>query len=283
MHDYDLDATLNCGQAFNWRRDGDAWRGIVGGRWVELHSRAGKIIARAETPQPDWSWLEEYLQIHVPLETILAEFPTDDASLNQAVEACRGLRLLKQDPWECLASFILSSTKQIVQIQQITGLLRSRFGEQASVPIGCAEAFAFPRPEQIAERTEAELRECKMGFRAPYLLDASRKIAGGELDLNRIAGLPLVEAQEVLMQIKGVGEKIAECVLLYGYGFPTAFPVDVWVARALREFYFRGRKVDLPKLRRFASSHFGSQAGYAQQYLFHFIRTRRIQDKESGK
>lgn len=281
MRDYDLDATLNCGQAFNWHRFGDAWRGVVRGLWVELHSRPGEIIARTRTPQQDWSWLEDYLQIRVNLETILAEFPADDARLNQAVAACRGLRLLKQDPWECLASFILSSTKQIVQIRQITDLLRSRFGEPANVPTDCAGAFAFPRPEQIAALTETKLRECKMGFRAPYLLDGSRKIAGGELDLNRIAGLPLVEAQEELMRIKGVGEKIAECVLLYGYGFPTAFPVDVWVARALREFYFRGRKVELPKLRRFASSHFGPQAGYAQQYLFHFIRTRRIQAKES--
>ena len=281
MRDYDLDSTLDCGQAFNWRRHADTWCGVVSGRWVELASRPNGIIARTVKSQRDWLWLEEYLQLRVNLAEVFAEFPADDPHLEQAIKTCRGMRLLKQDHWECLASFILSSTKQIVQIQQITNLLRSRYGERVKAPDGCGDAFTFPHAEKIASLTEADLRGCKMGFRAPYLQDAARKVTSGEVDLKRIAMLPLVEAQAELMKINGVGEKIAECVLLYGYGFPTAFPVDVWVARALSEFYFKGRKVALPKLRRFAAKHFGPQSGYAQQYLFHHIRTRDKRVKKS--
>ncbi len=281
VHDYDLDSTLDCGQAFNWRRHGDEWRGVVSGRWVELASRPGEIIACTIESQRDWLWLEEYLQLRVNLAEVFAEFPADDPHLEQAIKTCRGMRLLKQDYWECLASFILSSTKQIVQIQQITNLLRSRYGERVKVPDGYGDAFIFPQAEKIMSLTETDLRGCKMGFRAPYLLDAARKVTSGEVDLKRIATLPLVDAQAELMKINGVGEKIAECVLLYGYGFPTAFPVDVWVARALSEFYFKGPKVALPKLRRFAAKHFGCQAGYAQQYLFQHIRMRKKRMKAS--
>ncbi len=283
VRDYDLDLTLDCGQAFNWRQHGDAWRGVVSGRWVELASRPGEIIARTVESQRDWLWLEEYLQLRVDLAEVFAEFPPDDPYLEQAIKTCRGMRLLKQDHWECLASFILSSTKQIVQIQQITNLLRSRYGERVKLPDGYGDAFTFPQPEKIMSLTEIDLRACKMGFRAPYLLDAARKVTNGEVDLKRIAKLPLADAQAELMKINGVGEKIAECVLLYGYGFSKAFPVDVWVARALSEFYFKGRKVALPRLRRFAAKHFGCQAGYAQQYLFQHIRLREKRMKVSEK
>jgi N-glycosylase/DNA lyase len=114
-----------------------------------------------------------------------------------------------------------------------------------------------------------------MGFRAPYLIATARLVAAGECDLNSLRGLPLAEARARLLNLPGVGEKIADCVLLFAYGFPTAFPVDVWVAKALRKFYFRGRRVKPSRLREFVANHFGPNAGYAQQYLFHYIRTNR--------
>jgi N-glycosylase/DNA lyase len=121
--------------------------------------------------------------------------------------------------------------------------------------------------------TEAELRGCKMGFRAPSLLAAAQQVAEGGLDLERLRQLPLAEARAELMKLRGVGGKIADCVLLFAYGFDSAFPVDVWVERALRELYFPRRRVTEKKLRHFAATHFGPQAGYAQQYLFHYMRT----------
>jgi len=268
--DYDLAATLGCGQAFRWEFRDNRWQGVVGENWVALEQRGHTILARAAKPQTDWRWLENYLQIHVDLPAILATFP-QDAPMQEAVARCLGLRLLQQEPWECLASFILSSTKQIVQIRQIVDRLCARQGRPI-VGLDHETAFAFPTAEQIAALNESQLRECRMGFRAPYLLAAARSVAGGELALGGLRRLELLEARARLLQLTGVGPKIADCVLLFAGGFPNAFPVDVWVMRALRQSYFRNRRVPLARLREFSSTYFGPHGGLAQQYLFHSLR-----------
>ena len=275
---YDLDATLDSGQAFRWQKQGESWVGIIGSRWVRLHSDSFSIAAEAAQPVGNWSWLVDYLGLDVDLTALLLTFP-DDEPMRTAVNACRGLRLLRQDPWECLASFILSSTKQIVQIQQIVSLLCERFGEPVLVPATFWPAHAFPSPARLARATEAELRACKMGFRAPYLLGVARSIASGEFVPARLHQLPVEIARHELMQLRGVGRKIADCVLLFAYGFQSAFPVDVWVAKALRQLYFPRRRVNLQRLHRFAATHFGPNAGYAQQYLFHFMRTKSVSSR----
>ncbi len=308
VRDYDLAATLDSGQAFRWQRCNDSWVGVIGQRWVRLTQTTRDGI-RAETAGPvaDWQWLRDYLQTDMDLDAVLKTFP-NDMPMRDAVAACRGLRVLRQDPWECLASFILSSTKQIVQIRQIVALLCERFGEpiipaqvgravpspppdDVSTPIqqqshgahGVTRPtrlleeggiYSFPSAARLASVTEADLRACKMGFRAPHLLAAARRIADGKFDLERLRHLSLAEARGELMTLRGVGHKIADCVLLFAYGFDGAFPVDVWVERALRELYFPRRRVSAKRLLHFAATHFGPHAGYAQQYLFHYIRTK---------
>jgi N-glycosylase/DNA lyase len=269
---YDLAATLTCGQAFRWLQRDRWWAGIVGSHWVRLRLDASSITAETARPVADWEWLTHYLQLQLDLGEVLRSFPEDEP-MRAAVTACRGLRLLRQDAWECLASFILSSTKQIVQIRQIIGLLCERYGEPLDTIPGWAAACTFPSPARLARVTESELRACKMGFRAPYLLATARLIAGGHFDLTRLNGLPVEIARNELMQLPGVGRKIADCVLLFAYGFSSAFPVDVWVMKALRHLYFPRRRVSVQLLHRFAASHFGPHAGYAQQYLFHYMRT----------
>ena len=271
--DYDLAATLDCGQAFRWREKSGAWEGVVGLRWVRLRQTPEGITAETCGPAGagGWSWLEHYLQLGTPLETILARFP-DDEPMRAAVARCRGLRILRQEPWECLASFLLSSTKQIVQIRQIIATLCARFGRPVPVPEGHPAAFAFPEAATLAQTTEAALRDCKMGFRAPHLLEAARQVAAGRLALDALSALSLEQARARLLALPGVGPKIADCVLLFACGFAEPFPVDVWVARALRRLYFPRRRPTPRRLRAFTQTHFGPQAGYAQQYLFHYIR-----------
>jgi N-glycosylase/DNA lyase len=318
VRDYDLAATLDSGQVFRWRQQNGSWTGIIGRRRVRLTQTRDGIHAETAQPVKDWTWLCDYLQIEIELEAILKNFP-DDEPMSDAVTACRGLRVLRQEPWECLASFILSSTKQIVQIRQIVSLLCRRFGEPLIRPSAFAALrrdksatfsppgqgeethsrtseifsptppgglggasnsdendlfYSFPTAERIAAADEAELRACKMGFRAPHLLAAARQIAGGKFDLEQPRQLPLAEAREELMRLRGVGDKIADCVLLFAHGFDSAFPVDVWVERALRQLYFPRRRVSDKRLRHFAATHFGPHAGYAQQYLFHYMRTK---------
>jgi len=273
--DYDLAATLDSGQVFRWQRSGEDWHGVLGRHCLTLTQMDGGIHVRATARVPDWRFLKEFLQTDVVLADILKTFP-DDEPMRAAVAACRGLRLLRQEPWECLASFILSSTKQIVQIRQIVGRLSERFGERLAPPPNISEGwgFSFPTPERIAGTDETQLRACKMGFRAPNLLNAARQIAEGKLDLEKIRTLDYAAARAELMALRGVGGKIADCVLLFGYGFDTAFPVDVWIERALQELYFPKRRASETRLRTFADTHFGPHAGYAQQYLFHYMRMR---------
>ncbi|HZI31390.1 MAG TPA: DNA-3-methyladenine glycosylase 2, partial [Candidatus Binatia bacterium] len=135
-------------------------------------------------------------------------------------------------------------------------------------------SFAFPTPQRLANASEAELRDCKMGFRAPSLLAAARAIADGNFDLERLRTLNYDSARAELMKLRGVGAKIADCALLFAYGFDSAFPVDVWVERALQELYFPRRRASHKRLLKFAATHFGPHAGYAQQYLFHYMRTK---------
>lgn len=275
VRNYHLDFTLGCGQAFRWRRVGEVWEGVVAGRWVSLQQRPDGLNAAGVAPVGDWQWLAHYLQIHVFLEDILRTFPADDPHLQEAVRACYGLRLLRQEPWECLASFILSSNKQIPHIQQIIERLCLRFGAPVAVPPGHAPAHAFPTAATLACATEAELRACGMGFRARALLEAAQRISRGEFNLEALGTMNEAAARERLMTLRGVGPKIANCVLLFAYGFPRAFPVDVWIMRALRQVYFPRRRLSPRRLESFIRNHFGPEAGYAQQYLFHYWRTRR--------
>jgi N-glycosylase/DNA lyase len=221
---------------------------------------------------PSWRWLEDYLQLDVDLSAVIATFPKDK-HLAQAARSCSGLRLLRQEPWECLASFILSSTKQIVQIRQIVNLVCERFGEPVAAP-GERRMYSFPAAQRIAALSEADLRCCKMGFRAPYLKGTAQMIARGEVNLEAIAKLPGVTARHELMRFPGVGRKIADCVLLFAYGFQEAFPIDVWVLKAIRQLYFPKRRPNAKKIIRFTETYFGPNAGYAQQYLFHYMRTQ---------
>jgi N-glycosylase/DNA lyase len=283
VRDYDLAATLNSGQVFRWWQNENSWTGVVGKNFAQLTQTDGGILAETSAAIDDLNWLREFLQIGTDLDAVLKTFP-DDEPMNRAVASCRGLRLLRQDPWECLASFILSSTKQIVQIRQIVSLLCERFGE--SIMVGTPHCGVrtsqrdvptfntFPSAERIAATTETELRDCKMGFRAPNLLAAARQIASGKFDLEKIHRLDYAEARAELMKLRGVGGKIADCVLLFAYGFDSAFPVDVWIERALQRLYFPRRRASEQCLRRFAATHFGPRAGYAQQYLFHYMRTK---------
>jgi len=273
VRDYDLAATLESGQTFRWNFVDGGWNGVIRDHWVRLHADESSITAEVAQPITNWNWLKYYLQTDLDIGSVIASFP-DDEPIRAAVTACHGLRLLRQETWECLASFILSSTKQIVQIRQIVSLLCERFGEPIPVPPQYPPAFAFPSPARLARASEAELRACKMGFRAPYLLETAQVVAAGSLDLDQLCEVPVEIAREELIKLPGVGRKIADCVLLFACGFQSAFPVDVWVIKALQKLYFPRRRASAKRLRHFSETHFGPNAGYAQQYLFHYMRTK---------
>ena len=166
-----------------------------------------------------------------PLEQIIATFPRD-AALGAAVDACPGLRVLRQPLWECVATFITSAQKAVPHIAQISHTLRQRFGERVAVE--GRELFAYPSPAAIARLDEADLRACALGYRAKNLLGAARMIAEGQLDLAAVAGLDDTAAHAALCRLPGVGNKVANCALLFGFERLQAFPIDVWIERVLR-------------------------------------------------
>lgn len=263
----DLEATLSSGQSFSWRKSKEGpWNGWIEGRpcrvWIE------KDILRAEGPDLSSKAITHYFGLDIDLSKILASFPHNDPWLKRAFAFAPGLRLLRQEPWETLCNFICSALKQVVQIEQINTNLRRTFGSPYH-----PDHYTFPDPQQLACRSEKELRECRLGFRARHLYIATQQILSKEVSLEKIALLSTDDARTELCRLQGVGEKVANCVLLFAFYRWEAFPIDVWVERALRTLYFPDQpKIPSSELTNFTQNHFGPYRGYAQQFLFHWMR-----------
>ena len=192
-----------------------------------------------------------------------------DPVLARVLPSTRGLAILAQDPWEVLVSFIISANNNIPKICQSVERLARSLGR----PLGNG-AYAFPHPGRLAAARPQTLAACLLGYRAPYVRAAARLVADGQIELDALSRAPLAEARECLLGVPGVGEKVADCVLLFGLRHTGAFPVDVWVQRAVERLYFRGRSRRPREIRSFAEARFGPLAGFAQQHLFCYARAR---------
>ena len=267
--DFNLDLTLDSGQVFYWQRVGPGYAGVIGETPVYVEQRGNQLFVPAGTE----ALTSRYFALDHPLRDVYASFP-DDAAMNAALASCRGLRIIRQPLWECLATFITSALKQVAHIAQISRLLRTRFG-QAVGPMGGCELFAYPTIERIAALAEADLRACGLGFRARSVLETAQRLAasGGVGALEALRTLDRPAALTALSAFRGVGTKVANCVLLFGYEHLDAFPIDVWIERVLRDAYFQhDASAAVGKLQRFSEEYFGRYGGYAQQYLFHHAR-----------
>ncbi|HJT44684.1 MAG TPA: DNA glycosylase [Chthoniobacterales bacterium] len=283
--DFDLAKTLDSGQVFHWERAEPGFVGTIGDLAVYLN-QAGDTLQTSGNAQDleclKHSRLEQlvanYFALDHPLGEICASFPNDQAMI-AAREFCRGLRIIRQPKWECLATFICSSMKQVAHIRQISRKLRERFGEARK--IAGRTVYTFPSPESVASSSDRELRKCALGYRAKNLLSTARQVASGGLDLEKLAKLADADLRASLCQLPGVGAKVANCVMLFAYERLRAFPIDVWIERVLREKYFpRARKLNAARLRAFTEEYFGEHGGYAQQYLFHHARMNKTSKME---
>lgn len=265
--EFDLGLTLGCGQVFHWRRHGDGWLGMIGDTPCYAQQRGRALLV----PRGMEEIAARYFALDHPLKKMRATFPADPA-MNAAAEACRGLRLVRQPHWECIATFITSAQKAVPHIAQISHTLRGRYGRAAEW--NGERLSAYPTPAALAALEEKDLRACALGYRAKNLLRTARMIAGGEVSLDAVAQLGDDDAALELQRLAGVGPKVAACALLFGFGRLAAFPIDVWIERILRTTYFaKKRKVTTKRLREFSAHYFGPFGGYAQQYLFHHART----------
>lgn len=260
---FSLAQTLGCGQAFRWKETApNRFAGICGSRRLVV-SQDGDILRLHSIQEEDAAFWRSYFDLDTDYSAFQSVFSADP-TLQTACRYCGGIRILRQDPWEALISFIISQNNNIPRITGIIDRLCTCFGND------CGGYFSFPPAETLACRTPEELAPLRAGFRTKYILDAARKTADGTVQLQKIPHMPLDTARAELMKIKGVGIKVADCALLYGFHRLDAFPVDTWIKKVLAEFYPDGFPAEI------------QPCGVAQQYLFHFIRNRDHMEKDGG-
>lgn len=268
VSEFDLSGTIDGGQAFRWHPvdDGDGYRGVVGRSVLEVTPADGGLnVSVVSGDATDESTVRSYMGLDDDLEGLRSRY-ADDPGLGPALSGYLGLRLLKQDPWECLCGFICSATSNIPRIKLNMGSLASSYGER----IGPEDAdFAFPGPEAVAAAGEQAVRDMAWGFRARYLEGAAVAVASGKFALERLLDMSYEEARDALVTLDGIGPKIADCVLAFSLRKGEAFPVDRWVRRAMEEWYGASEKMSNDAIGAMARERFGEDAAYAQQYLFH--------------
>jgi N-glycosylase/DNA lyase len=275
--DFDLARTLDSGQVFHWEKCGNGYAGTIGPNGVYLEQRRKRLLFSGVTTQV----ITNYFALDHPLAEICRSFP-DDPAMSAARDFCRGLRIIRQPRWECLATFITSSMKQVAHIRQISRTLRTRYGKRQ--PVMDCEVHSFPPPNRIAKLTERDLRACALGYRAKNLLATARLVASGDADLEQRSDLSDELLRARLCELPGVGAKVANCVMLFAYERLRAFPIDVWIERVLKQKYFPGkRNVTATQLRAFCETYFGKHGGYAQQYLFHHARKGGVAPRVAAK
>lgn len=270
---FNLAATLESGQAFRWHKNGDVYQGVVFGNVIEIR-RVPEGIEFSSFPDAENDlapFLFDYLGLNVDLMSVYQAISVDE-HIGESIARYDGMRILRQDPWECLVGFICSSASNILRISRNVEDISIAFGQ----PIGGSlERYSFPTPEDLAEAGEKRIFRLGLGYRAAYLAKTARAVAEGDLDLIGLRESPYGHALEALVTLAGVGDKVANCVLLFSLDKPEAFPVDTWIIRVLREWYLDGVLPNsLPKMRSWAQDYFGPYAGYANQYLFHDRRLR---------
>lgn len=273
---FQIEQILECGQCFRYEKlDQNKYTVVSRGKFLYLVQDENEVTFYNTSLDEYNNVWRDYFDTENDYNKIIEEILRRDDTMKEAIEANTGIRIVKQEPWETLISFIISQNKQIPHIKKIVETLSSKYGDYICNYNG-KEIFAFPTVDQLSKVSEEELRECKVGFRAPYIMDACNKVKDGTIDFNKLRYLPTKEASEVLMKIKGVGEKVADCVLLFSLGKIDVFPTDVWIKRVVESKYFNGKERSKKEILEFANKKFGDVAGYAQQYLFYYGRGKKV-------
>ena len=276
---FNLAESLESGQAHRWRRLPEGWySGVLGGRLLHLRQEGAGLAYRVASVSgvcgedegsagDTETLLRAYFRLDDDIDAIYSEICCD-RRVAAMVERYPGLRILRQEPWECTVAFICSATSNIPRIHQNMEAMADRLGEP--VELAGEVRHTFPGPERLADAGEGLLRELGLGFRAPYVAAAAQRVCDGELDLDDLIRRPYPETKARLMECYGIGAKIADCIAVFALEKLEAFPVDVWVRRALAEWYFPMQKKPPDRaMVEWAQAYFGRYAGYSQQYLFH--------------
>lgn len=279
---FSLEFTLCCGQVFRWEKHGVWWYGVVGEKVFKVRQAGDEL----EFENVDECFVRNYFGLNDNLPQILSRI-SKDKHIKGAVKAFNGLRIIRQNPWECLISYICATYKNISAIRQMLFRLSKKFGD----PI-CFDSYtfySFPKPERLVKATAEELASCGLGYRAKFIFETAKSIHESGFELESLRRMSYEKARKELLKFSGVGLKVADCVLLFSLEKLEAFPVDVWIKRAVLRHYaehfpkefvekISNRKSPTPaeykQLNFFGRKHFGEYAGYAQEYLYHYERVK---------
>lgn len=270
---FNLQHIFECGQCFRWEKEENgSYTGVVYGRVINIRNDGETIILSNTNMQDFHAIWKSYFDLERDYRAIQACLSKDE-SMKKAAAFGWGIRILNQDVWECLVSFIISSNNIIPRIQKIIKSLSERYGQP--ILFNGKTYYSFPRPEEVYQKNLEDLAFCKSGYRCKYILDAARKIVEGNINVGVLTALSTFEAREELMKIKGVGPKVADCVLLFSLQKYDVFPTDVWIRRIVAYLYF-GHSITIKDVQKFAIERFGPLGGFAQQYLFYYARELKI-------
>lgn len=261
----DLDLTLGCGQTFRWIRSEDSsWSGPLGASHVRLRKTGRVLEVRTQAAEGIANAVRTYLRANDDISAIQRTLRRDQ-ELSRGIRGFRGLRIVKLDEWECLISYVLATYANIPRIAKMIDALAREYGKKID-----GTTYAFPAHRSLASASEHELGRCGLGYRARYVRQICEAV--DEDRIEELKRLGYRDLREELIALPGVGDKVADCVSLFGFGRLEAFPIDVWIERAMKRIY--GQSGSYARLREFASARFGPYAGYAQEYLYHNERMR---------
>lgn len=275
IEDFDPKHIFDCGQCFRWNENEDgSFTGVARERVVRVSKKDGAVtIENADEKDFNEIWMD-YFDLKTDYSKIKEVLEEQDVYLKNSVEFGYGIRILKQELFEIMISFIISANNRIPMIKKAIGNLSKEYGEKIGDFDGM-EHYSFPKAEVLAAASEEDIKSCKTGFRAKYIKRACEMVASKELDLESIIEMNDDDARKELLKVPGIGPKVADCIMLFGLSRPRSFPVDVWVKRVMEEFYVE-EGMSLKKIGDYAFDKFGDLAGYAQQYLFYYAREKGI-------
>ncbi len=273
---FNLVHTFECGQCFRWEREQDgSYTGVVGEKVINIRQVEPKTFEIHNITVQQWqeTWLR-YFDIERDYDAIKNAL-SSDPTLANAVAFGWGIRILQQDLWECIISFIISSNNIIPRIKKIIGDIAKEYGNK--LIYNGKVYYSFPKAKDLYGKTVEDLSFCKSGYRCKYILDAAKAVCQNDVDISVLPSLSTQEARAQLMKIKGIGPKVADCILLFALQKHDVFPADVWIKRVVEKWYL-GKESSLNQIKHFSDTHYGDLAGFAQQYLFYYAREHKIKE-----
>ncbi len=281
--DLNLDHTLDCGQVFRWEREGEWWVGVVNGDVIRAKNdiESNTVLVDSSLPR---EFVASYFRLDDDLSHILGSIDKD-RYIKEAIKRYHGLRLIRQEPWECMISYMLATASSIPTIKMRISLLGRMFGDKIDMDIG-GEYYSFPDATSLADACESDICECKLGFRTGRIQRAAQQVADGEFCFEELFEMDYHGARARLMEIDGIGEKVADCILLFSLDKMESFPVDTHVRQVVEKYYsgdeyFSGGddvdvnfKINNHKMGEWGRRYFGEFCGYAQEYLYYCWRMR---------